>query len=451
MLALTAVAIVCLAVPLPHGVPMTAAALGRASRLRIVGGRRLEGVVRTSGAKNAVLPAMAAALLAPETTTLENVPAIHDTLVMAEILRALGARVEHDPARADVLQIDARDVCCHIAPSRLVTSLRASFVVMGALLGRLGAAACAPPGGDVIGQRPVDVHLAGFAALGASIGREGDKFVAQAPGGLRGTRVFLDYPSVTGTQNVLLAAVRARGTTTIVNAAAEPEVASLAEMLNRMGARIRGAGTHTIEVEGVEALHGTRHRVIPDRLEAGTFAIAAALTCGEVEIRDVRPRHLDALLCKMREIGVRVEEPDATTLLVSRAPSARLRPTQIQAVPYPGLATDLQAPMAVLLTQADGVSFVHERVYDNRFLYLAELRKFGAELVQAGSTAVITGPTRLTGASVRALDVRAGAALVLAGLAAEGETEISDVYHLDRGYEDLEGKLRGLGAIVERV
>jgi UDP-N-acetylglucosamine 1-carboxyvinyltransferase len=396
-----------------------------------------------------VLQAMAATLLAPATTVLENVPEIGDVTIMAEILRDLGASVEHDPQHPNLLRIDTSGVDRSTAPSRLVTSLRASFVVMGALLGRLGSAACSPPGGDVIGQRPVDVHLSGFAALGADVCREGDKFVARAPRGLRGARIFLDYPSVTGTQNVLFAAVLARGATQIINAAAEPEVESLAEMLNSMGARVRGGGSHTIEVEGVERLHGTTYRVIPDRLEAGTFAIAAALTKGDCEIRDARPRHLDALLCKMREIGVRVEERDETTLRITR--DGRLRATQVQAVPYPGLATDLQAPMAVLLTQADGVSFVHERVYDNRFLYLAELRKFGAELVQAGSTAVISGPTRLTGATVRALDVRAGAALVLAGLVAEGETEISDIFHLDRGYEGLDAKFRGLGADVERV
>jgi UDP-N-acetylglucosamine 1-carboxyvinyltransferase len=428
---------------------MTATAQDRATRLRIIGGRRLVGSVRVSGAKNAVLQAMAATLLAPATTVLENVPEIGDVTIMAEILRDLGASVEHDPQHPNLLRIDTSGVDRSTAPSRLVTSLRASFVVMGALLGRLGSAACSPPGGDVIGQRPVDVHLSGFAALGADVCREGDKFVARAPRGLRGARIFLDYPSVTGTQNVLFAAVLARGATQIINAAAEPEVESLAEMLNSMGARVRGGGSHTIEVEGVERLHGTTYRVIPDRLEAGTFAIAAALTKGDCEIQDARPRHLDALLCKMREIGVRVEERDETTLRITR--DGRLRATQVQAVPYPGLATDLQAPMAVLLTQADGVSFVHERVYDNRFLYLAELRKFGAELVQAGSTAVISGPTRLTGATVRALDVRAGAALVLAGLVAEGETEISDIFHLDRGYEGLDAKFRGLGADVERV
>jgi UDP-N-acetylglucosamine 1-carboxyvinyltransferase len=243
--------------------------------------------------------------------------------------------------------------------------------------------------------------------------------------------------------------VLAHGHTQIINAAAEPEVESLADMLNSMGARVSGGGTHTIEIDGVEQLHGATYRVIPDRLEAGTFAIASALTDGDVTIEDARPRHLDALLCKMHDMGVRIDEVDKTTLRVTR--ERPLCATHVQAVPYPGLATDLQAPMAVLMTQARGVSFVHERVYDNRFLYLAELRKFGAELVQAGSTAVITGPTQLTGASVRALDVRAGAALVLAGLVAEGETEISDVFHLDRGYDGLAAKFCGLGAQVERI
>jgi UDP-N-acetylglucosamine 1-carboxyvinyltransferase len=426
---------------------MKPAGYGRESRLRIDGGRRLEGVVRVSGAKNAALPMMVAALLSSEETTLENVPGIDDTAVMAMILRHLGASVTREPELHDVYRVSGRGIRRTDAPSRLVTSLRASFVVMGALLGRFGEAACAAPGGDVIGQRPLDVHLAGFAALGAQISREGDKFVARAPS-LHGARVFMDYPSVLGTENILLAAVLARGHTRIVNAAAEPEIASLAEMLNKMGARIEGAGSHTIEVEGVEALHGTHHRVIPDRIEAGTFALAAALTQGDVAIEDAVPCHLEALTSKMHDMGVQVDEYECG-LRVARC--GRLKPTQVQAVPYPGLATDLQALLAVLLTQAHGVSFVHERVYDNRFLYLGELRKFGAEMVQAGSTAVITGPTQLVGASVRALDVRAGAALVLAGLAAHGETEISDVFHLDRGYEDLDVKLAHLGAAIQRI
>src|SRR5581483_352145 len=267
-----------------------------------------------------------------------------------EILRDLGAAVDHDPLHGDVLHIDAAPVERTTASSRLVTSLRASFVVMGALLGRFGMAACAPPGGDVIGQRALDVQLAGFATLGAEVRREGDKFVARAPGGLTGARVFLDYPSVTGTQNILFAAVLAHGRTQIINAAAEPEVESLAEMLNSMGARIRGGGTHTIEIEGVERLHGTTYHVIPDRLEAGTFAIAAALTDGDVTIHDARPRHLDALWYKMREMGVASDELDDDTVRVTRA--RPLCATHVQAVPYPGLATDLQAPMAVLMTQA---------------------------------------------------------------------------------------------------
>ncbi len=419
----------------------------RGDRFRIHGGRRLEGVVRISGAKNAALPAMAATLLTAEECIIENVPGIDDVVMMAEILQYLGADVDRDCENPGVCRVNSRDVNQTTAPSRLVMSLRASFLVMGALLGRFGEAACSPPGGDVLGQRPLDVHLSGFAALGATVTREGDKFVARADH-LRGARVFMDYPSVLGTENILLAAVLARGATQIVNAAAEPEISDLAAMLVAMGAQIHGAGSHTIEIEGVEGLHGAHHRVISDRIEAGTFALAAAITQGEVQIEQANARHLDALLYKMREMGVYAEENE-NCLTVARC--GRLRASQIQAVPYPGLATDLQAPTAALLTQATGVSFVHERVFDNRFLYLGELRKFGAELVQAGATAVISGPTPLVGASARALDVRAGAALVLAGLAAEGETEISDIFHLDRAHEDMDVKLRGLGADIERV
>jgi UDP-N-acetylglucosamine 1-carboxyvinyltransferase len=318
---------------------------------------------------------------------------------------------------------------------------------MGPLLARFGEAACCPPGGDIIGLRPLDVHLSGFAMLGADVRREGDKFVAAARR-LRGARVFLDYPSVLGTQNLMMAATLAEGATTIVNAAAEPEVASLAEMLNAMGACVRGAGSHTITIEGVQGLHGTSHRVIPDRIEAGTFAIAAAITKGDVEIVDGLASHLDALIWKLRESGAEVEETEAG-LRVRR--SGPLHAVNVQAVPYPGLATDLQAPMSVLLTQAEGVSFIYERVFDNRLLYVGELRKMGAEVVSSGTTAIVNGPTPLTGVGVRALDIRAGAALVLAGLAAQGWTEISDIYHLDRGYEALDQKLRSLGAVVERA
>jgi len=416
------------------------------ARLVIEGGRPLEGSVDVSGSKNATMGVMAAALLVAEDCYLENVPAIGDVGHMAEVLRSLGAVVEATSEHG--LRINAADLTSSSAPTELVGNLRASFLVIGALLARLGRAACSPPGGDVIGQRPIDVHLAGFAAMGSRVSRQGEKYVVESDG-LKGARIFADYPSVLGTQNLMLAAATAHGTTTIVNAAAEPDVQDLAAMLNSMGARISGVGTHTITVEGVQALHGTRYRIIPDRLEAGTFAIAAAVSNGQVEIRNVELNHLFSLIAKMREAGVMVEEA-GDRLRVWR--EGELRAVTIQALPYPGLATDLQAPMAVLLTQARGVSYVHERVFDNRLLYVGELRKMGAEVVTTGTTtAIISGPTPLIGSSVRALDVRAGAALILAGLAASGRTEIADVYHVDRGYERVGEKLRGLGAAIERI
>lgn len=415
--------------------------------LRIEGGRPLRGTVHISGAKNAALPAMAASLLSGDTCVLDNMPAIADVEVMSDLLRRLGAVVTQEQGRV-VVQGDG--VSETVAPTELVSIMRGSFLVMGALLGRFGEVACAPPGGDVIGQRPIDVHLAGFRALGAEVGRQGEKYFARVPPGgrLRGARIFLDYPSVLGTQNVLLAAVLADGESTIVNAAAEPEVAFLASMLNAMGARVAGAGTGFIHIEGVPELHGCHTAIIPDRIEAGTFAIAAAATAGEVQILDAEPRHLDALLCKLIEAGVRIDEFDGGFGIVGRG---RYHATNIQALPYPGLATDLQAPMAVLLTQARGVSLVHERVYDNRMMYLGELRKFGAEVASAGSTAIISGGIPLHPATARSLDIRAGAALMIAALIAEGVSTITEIHHLERAYSDLDAKLTALGARVGRV
>ena len=424
--------------------PAVAARRG-SNALIIEGGRALHGRVQVSGSKNATLGAMAAALLVPEDCFLENVPDIDDVWSMAEVLRSLGAVVEQPSP--NTLRLNAANIHTFSPPTELVVNLRASFLVMGSLLGRFGRAACSPPGGDVIGQRPIDVHLAGFAGLGAEVHREGERFAVETSG-LRGARLFADYPSVLGTQNLILAAATAKGTTTIVNAAAEPEVSSLADMLNNMGARITGAGTDTLVIEGVEELRGRRQRIIPDRIEAGTYAIAAAVTGGEVEVEGVYAEHLVSLIAKMRETNVEVDEEEQRLRVRG---TDDMRAITIQALPYPGLATDLQAPLAVLLTQAKGVSYVHERVFDNRLLYVSELRKLGAEVVTAGTTtAIINGPTPLIGNSVRALDVRAGAALVLAGLAAQGRTEISDIYHVDRGYDRIDEKLRELGAVVER-
>jgi UDP-N-acetylglucosamine 1-carboxyvinyltransferase len=414
-------------------------------RFVIDGGRALRGRVRVSGNKNAADYAMTAALLTPEDCILENVPDIEEVAYMSAILRQLGAEVEQ--LSSSRLRINAAHISSFEAPSELVVNLRASFLVMGALLTRFGRAACCPPGGDVIGLRPLDVHLAGFRALGAEVYRHGDQFVAEGDR-LHGARIVLDYPSVMGTLNVMLAAIMADGTTTIINAAAEPEVVSLAEMLNRMGAKIRGAGHHTVEIDGVHELHGTTQRILPDRAEAGTYALAVAVTRGEAEIMEAVPEHLDALIWKLQEAGARVR-PVEGGIVVTGVDSYRAVPAQ--AVPYPGLATDLHPPLAAFLTQAKGVSVILERVYDNRLLYISELRKMGADVVTAGQTAIVSGPTKLHGTPVRCMDVRAGAALVIAALAAEGRTEISDIYHLDRGYEALDEKLRSLGAAIERV
>lgn len=422
-------------------------ALETGGRLTVEGGHALHGTIRVNGSKNAAMGAMAAALLVGEDCILRNVPDIGDVEQMARVLGSLGAAVEWQGP--NTLRINASGLTSSTAPTELVGNLRGSFLVMGALLGRLGEAACPPPGGDVIGQRPIDVHLAGFAALGADVVREADRYLARASR-LKGATVFCDYPSVLGTQNLMLAAVTAEGTTTIVNAAAEPEVQGTAAMLQSMGAKIAGAGSHTITVEGTDGLHGTEYEIIPDRLEAGTFALAGAITRGEVRVEGVCLEHLISLIFKMREVGVDIAA-EGETLWVRGIPG-ELRAVSIQALPYPGLATDLQAPVAVLLTQARGVSYVHERVFDNRLLYAGELRKMGAEIVTTGSTtAIISGPTPLVGANVKALDVRAGAALILAGLVAAGRTEITDIYHVDRGYQRIDERLQNLGAVIERA
>ena len=421
----------------------------RGPRYIVQGGAQLRGSVRISGAKNAALAMMCAALLTDEDVILTNVPDITDVESLGELLTSLGATVENQgPGR---LRINAASVKTYEAPTELITENRASFQVMGPLVARHGFASSAPPGGDVIGQRPIDVHLSGFEAIGARVSREGERFVARAPGGggsLRGARVFMDYPSVSGTQNVMMAAVLARGHSTIVNAATEPEVQELAHLLRAMGGKIEGIGTQMLEIDGVTSLHGATARVMPDRIEAGTFAIAAAMTGGEVDIEDAPTPVMDALIAKLRAAGAIIEEGEGY-LHVAR--TAELRAVSFQALPYPGLATDLHAPMAALLTQANGVSIIHERVFDNRMLYVGELRKMGAEIVSTGSSAIVSGPMTLHGSTVRALDVRAGAAVLLAALVAQGTTNIDEISHLDRGYEHLDEKLRILGAEIERA
>ncbi|MCL5025038.1 MAG: UDP-N-acetylglucosamine 1-carboxyvinyltransferase [Chloroflexi bacterium] len=415
-------------------------------RFRITGPCRLEGEVIVSGAKNAALPLMAAALLTGEQCVIENVPVIEDTRNLAEIMRLLGSEVDFD-AKQHRVTVRAANLDRTIVPTDLAARMRASFLVTGPLLARSGAIAAPPPGGCDIGQRPVNVDIKGFLAMGADYRQENGSYMLQSKR-LVGRRLYLDYPSHTGTENLLMAACLARGHTTIKNASGEPEVVALAACLAQMGARISGAGTSVIEVEGVDSLKGTHTRVIPDRIEAGTFALAAAATGGDIVLRDVIPSHIDPLTHKLQEIGAEVEEKGNTYHVWRRGP---LRPVEVQTLPYPGFPTDLQAALATTLTLAEGTSIVHERVYDNRLQYVGQLLKMGASIKAHGQTATVNGPSKLKASAVRALDIRSGAALILAALVADGTTEISDIYHIDRGYERLEDKLGRLGADIQRL
>lgn len=419
----------------------------RGARYRVIGRTRLTGSVQVSGAKNAALAQMCAGLLTEGEVVLANVPHISDADSLAELIQSLGASATR---RADgAFVVSGANVSNLDVPSDLITENRASFQVIGPLLARHGYASSAPPGGDVIGQRPIDVHFVGFEAMGAEVERSGDRYILRAPNGLHGARMFMDYPSVTGTQNVMMAAVLAKGHSTIVNAATEPEVQDLGKLLIQMGARISGLGTQMVEIDGVETLQGTTLTVMPDRIEAGTFAAAAVMSNGELEIRNAPVSVMDAVIAKLRATGASIT---VTEDALHVACPGKPRAVSFQALPYPGLPTDLHAPMAAMLTQASGVSIIHERVFDNRMLYVGELRKLGAEIVSAGSTAIISGGGEpLHGARVRALDVRAGAAVLLGAIVADGETIIEDIYHLDRGYEFLDRKLRALGVQIERI
>ena len=416
-------------------------------KLIVKGGNRLVGAVKTSGAKNAVLPIIAASILGTTPSHLDEVPMLEDVHTISEVLKCLGLAVKCSPEK-NVLDIDSTEITSYEAPYELVRTMRASFLVMGPLLARIGKARISMPGGCAIGARPIDIHLKGFEALGVKIEQGHGYIEASAPEGLKGTSIYFDFPSVGATENIMMAASLAEGTTILENAAEEPEIVDLANYLNKMGAKIRGAGTDTIRIEGVEKLHGADYTIIPDRIEAGTYMIAAAMTGGDVVVENVLPEHQKPLIAKLREAGAVVEEDIDKVRVIGQNP---LKAVSIKTLPYPGFPTDMQAQMMAMMVIAEGRSKVTETVFENRFMHVVELNRMGAQISTEGRSAVIDGPCKLTGCDVRATDLRAGAAMILAGLVAEGTTRIGDLHHIDRGYENIVAKLKNLGADIERV
>lgn len=412
----------------------------------IDGGVPLKGSVRISGAKNAILPALAACLLTDGISVIREVPDLEDVHTMCKLITSLGAKIEFNTSEKEIT-VDTTNITEHIAPYELVNQMRASFLVMGPLLARKGKAKVSLPGGCAIGTRPVDLHLKGFSALGAAINTGHGYVEAQVKGKLTGARIYLDFPSVGATENILMAAVLAKGQTMIENAATEPEIVDLATMLVSMGANVTGAGTDTIRINGTDKLNPTEHSIIPDRIEAGTFMVATAITEGDVLIENVMPDHLKPVIAKLRETGVEIsEELGAIHVKGPR----RIKAVDIKTHPHPGFPTDMQAQMTSLLSRADGTSMVVETIFENRFMHISELKRMGANIKIDGRTAIIEGGSTLMGAQVKATDLRAGAALILAGLAAKDQTEISDIFHIDRGYEVMEEKLKALGAKIIR-
>lgn len=416
-------------------------------KLIVKGGNRLVGAVKTSGAKNAVLPIIAASILGTTPSHLDEVPMLEDVHTISEVLKCLGLSVECSPEK-NVLDIDSTEITSYEAPYELVRTMRASFLVMGPLLARIGKARISMPGGCAIGARPIDIHLKGFEALGVKIEQGHGYIEASAPEGLKGTSIYFDFPSVGATENIMMAASLAEGTTILENAAEEPEIVDLANYLNKMGAKIRGAGTDTIRIEGVDKLYGADYTIIPDRIEAGTYMIAAAMTGGDVVVENVLPEHQKPLIAKLREAGAVVEEDIDKVRVIGKNP---LKAVSIKTLPYPGFPTDMQAQMMAMMVIAEGRSKVTETVFENRFMHVVELNRMGAQISTEGRSAVIDGPCKLTGCDVRATDLRAGAAMILAGLVAEGTTRIGDLHHIDRGYENIVAKLKNLGADIERV
>ncbi|MDH3740502.1 MAG: UDP-N-acetylglucosamine 1-carboxyvinyltransferase [Hyphomicrobiales bacterium] len=425
-------------------------------RIRIRGGNQLSGTIPISGAKNAALPLMIASLLTDETLTLRNVPRLADVNLLLRIIRNHGADMTMDGKRAggdtlagETVHLTAAEIVDTVAPYQLVSKMRASFWVLGPLLGRCHEARVSLPGGCAIGTRPVDLYLMALEKLGAEISLDGGYVVAKAPGGLVGNRIVFPKVSVGATHTALMAAVLAKGETVIENAAREPEVADVAECLVKMGAKIEGIGSSTLTVTGVDRLHGATHDVLPDRIETGTYAIAAAMTGGDVLLKGARPDQLDAFQQVMREAGVDITASDEGMRITRNG--SRLLPVSVETQPYPGFPTDLQAQLMGLMTKADGVSTIRETIFENRFMHVQELARLGADITLQGDTALVKGVDRLVGAEVMATDLRASVSLVIAGLVAEGDTILNRVYHLDRGFETLETKLANCGADVERL
>ena len=414
--------------------------------IRVEGGHHLSGSVEVAGAKNSALKLMAATLLAPGVTVLTNVPNISDVHIMGKVLKRLGAKIEVRGVHE--LAIDTTDVASWEAPYELVAKMRASTAVMGPLIGRFGRAVIAMPGGCNIGARKMDLHFLGLEALGVHFDNDHGYIYAEADNGLTGTTVSLSFPSVGATENLIMAAVRARGTTVIDNAAREPEIVDLIRMLNEMGAKISGAGTPVVEIQGVDRLYPVEHRVVGDRIEAGTFLVAGALTGDEIEVTGFAPSHLGMVLKKMELMGVQFET-FGNGARVRR--TGKILPTDIQTLPYPGFPTDMQAQVLCLAALAQGSSVITENIFENRFMFASELGRMGADVRIEGHHALVRGVDGFSGAQVVSPDLRGGAALVLAGLVAEGETDVSAIHHIDRGYENFVDKLRSLGARIERV
>ncbi|MEC2073475.1 UDP-N-acetylglucosamine 1-carboxyvinyltransferase [Alkalihalophilus marmarensis] len=415
-------------------------------KIIVRGGNKLEGTVKVEGAKNAVLPVIAASILAGKgTSKLYDVPELADVYTMREVLRNLNIDVEYTN---NTFTVNAEKTLKTEAPFEYVRKMRASFLVMGPLLARVGKARIALPGGCAIGSRPIDQHLKGFEAMGATV-EIGNGFIeARIDGKLQGTKIYLDFPSVGATENIMMAAVLAEGTTIIENVAEEPEIVCLANYLNGMGAKVRGAGTGIIRIEGVEELNGAQHTVIGDRIEAGTFMVAAAITGGNVLVEGAVAEHLRPLIAKMREMGVEIKEEENGLRVIG---PETLKAIDIKTMPHPGFPTDMQAQMMALLLKAKGTSVITETVFENRFMHVEEFRRMNSNIKIEGRSAIISGPNNLQGAEVASTDLRAGAALVIAGLVADGMTRVTELKHIDRGYVDLAGKLQALGADVERV